>query len=319
MSVKVFKLKKRANVLDIPRAELDPKIWTTPRSPLEYPSLQPEMRELIVTNFMKYISQFGGYLHPEKWIKNMFYTGSTATVMYRPTSDVDIHIIVDWKDMIKFNPDKERAYAQEAWKDLMDTFWFTLNKISLPGTKHPLTYYIMKPGEEDKLLEDPTEVIYDIGHDVWLFGPYSEVKMPSKDLLELATQEASDVMKRLDSLLSAARKDVIDYKLLEEFVNDYPTSDILTALHEKLLQINETMQRLREEHNQLMQRRQNEFKQQNVGDRNYTPDNLVYKLVERYKFMDMLRAIQKIIDGRNVKPDQIDSLEKVIMPGSDIS
>ncbi|KKL17628.1 hypothetical protein LCGC14_2483660, partial [marine sediment metagenome] len=139
----VGKQAKRSSILDEPRASLDSAIWDIGRDNL--PMLKPSIKMHIVENFLSYVARFGGYIKPEQWVKNMFYTGSTATYTYNDMSDIDIHIIVDWIDLAALNPDKSKADPKEMWQELHDVFWWTLNKIKLPGTKHPLTYYVMPP------------------------------------------------------------------------------------------------------------------------------------------------------------------------------
>jgi hypothetical protein len=237
----------------------------------------------------------------------MFYTGSTATYRYHNKSDIDIHIIVDWTDLLKYNPDKERTTPEQVWQDLHDTFWWTLNKKKLPGTKHPLQYYIIKPGHEKEILE-PKEEIYDIGHDVWIIPPKEIVNL-EEDVIAPAIEEADEFMNRIDEHISDARKGLIDYELLSQMVKITPNNagELFTRLSKKLEEIDIHLKALKEEYAKLKEKRREAFEKGESlvsDDRNYSIGNIIYKLVERYKYMDVLRKIKRITDDMDLQPDQ---------------
>jgi len=306
---------KSANILDEPRETLDPSIWDIGKEDL--PFLKPDIKVKIVKNFINYISRFGGYKYPEKWIKNMFYTGSTATYTYTDKSDIDIHIIVDWKEMLRNNPEKEKDSLEQVWRALHDVFWWTLNKEKLPGTKHPLTFYVVKPGEESEILEAKEE-IYDIGHDVWLIPPGDTIALP-EEAMTLAVSEASEIISKIEQYLSNAKQSVIDYsmlKLLSKLHTNSETPVILQKLNEKLQSIDEELIKLKDTYALLKQKRQEGFE---LGkpivpseSKNYTLGNIIYKLVERYKLLEILREIKRITDAKPLKHDQVDSISDTL-------
>ena len=305
---------KSASILDEPRAELDPAIWSIGEDDL--PFLKPDVKIHIVKNFFDYISQFGGYIRPEEFIKNFFYTGSTATRTYHDRSDIDIHIIVDWNDMAALNPDKARKDPKEMHEDLHNIFWWTLNKIKLEGTKHPLTYYVVPPGEEKEILEAKEE-IYDIGHDCWLVPPGEVVALP-REAMTIATEEASEIMSRIEEHLANARKGMINYDMLKilEKLNNSNTPIILQKFDEILKALDKELVALKDEYALLKQKRQEGF---DLGkpivpseSKNYTLGNIIFKLVERYKLMDVLREIKRITDARPVEHTQVDAVSDAL-------
>jgi 2'-5' RNA ligase len=305
------------SILDTPRAELDSAIWQVPQNRDELPMLVPKVRLQIVKNFFDYISKFGGYKDPQTWIKNMFYTGSTATYTYHDKSDIDIHIIVDWTDMLKANPEKVRDTAEEIWQELHDTFWWTLNQKKLPGTKHPLTYYVVKPGDEKSVIQQKEE-IYDIGHSVWLIPPLKQPIAIPEQALSVAIKEAAFIISRIEEYLANARTQAIDYemmKLLEQMAPD-TTPELLIALDEKRQKLDEELMKLKDEYSLLKQKRRDAFQDgQPIApseSKNYTTGNIIFKLVERYKLMDILRQIKRITDAQPLKHDQVDEIFKAL-------
>ena len=302
---------KRASILDEPRASLDEAIWDIGRDDL--PMLKPSVKIHIVKNFFEYISQFGGYIKPEEFIKNMFYTGSTATYTYSDTSDIDIHVIVDWIDLAALNPDKARKDPQEMWRELHDIFWWTLNKIKLPGTKHPLTYYVMPPGDEKKLINQKEE-LYDIGHDVWLIPPGKATNL-TEEVIDPALEEASEFMARINQHIADARKGVIDYALLREVITPENAASRYVQIAEKLREIDTDLKALKDEYALLKQKRKDAFEKGDSlvgGNSNYSLGNIIFKLVERYKYMDILRKIRQITDDMDLRPNQVQEIANVL-------
>ena len=298
-----------SSILDAPRGVLEPAIWQDSPEDPKIPMLKPNVKLEIVNRFFDYIYRFGGYQRPELWVKNMFYTGSTATYRYNDTSDVDIHIIVDWRDMIEVNPDRKRADMDKEWQELHDTFWYTLNKEKLPGTKHPIQFYVMKPGEEKKIVEQKEE-IYDIGHDVWLIPPGENAVVP-EEILEVATQTASEIMNRIDQQVADARKGLIDYVLLLGLVNQDNVTDVYAQLNQKIREIDVNLQEMKEEYRRLKDKRTEAFSDQTI-DSNFSLNNVIFKFVERYKYMDTLRKIKRITDDMNLTHDQVGDVAEAL-------
>lgn len=302
---------KKASILDEPRASLDEAIWDIGRDDL--PMLKPNIKMHIVENFLAYVSKFGGYIKPEQWVKNMFYTGSTATYTYSDASDIDIHIIVDWIDLAALNPDKARKDPKELWQELHDVFWWTLNKIKLPGTKHPLTYYVMPPGEEKKLV-DQKEEIYDIGHDVWLIPPGKAVNL-TEEVIDPALEEAGEFMARINQHIADARRGVIDYTLLQEVITPENAANRYIQIADKLREIDDDLKALKDEYALLKQKRTDAFEEGDSlvgGNSNYSLGNIIFKIVERYKYLDVLRKIKQITDGMDLRPDQVHEIANAL-------
>ena len=289
-----------SSVLDAPRDVLDPAIWQD--RPDEIPMLRPNIKVKIVQRFFEYLNRFGGYVSPELWVKNMFYTGSTATYRYSDRSDVDIHVVVDWQDMLEANPDKKKPTNEEVWRDLHDTFWWTLNKLQLEGTKHPIQYYVVKPGEEKGIIEQKEE-IYDIGHDVWLIPPEKALEMP-EEVLQVAINNASDIMHKIDEQMSNARQGLIDYALLAEVITPENAKDVYNLLAEKTRQVDKHLKEMKAEYDKLKMSRQEAFTDHTMNS-NFSLDNVIFKLVERYKYLDVLRKVKRLTDSLDLKPDQM--------------
>ena len=140
------------------KSELNPKIF-------EGDSIKKKLREVL----LKVADQFYKELGIKAPIEDVILTGSSANYNWTPTSDIDLHIIVDFK---KFkDPEMARDYFT-ADKDLFS------DKYDLKYGSNPVEVYV-----EDKNDERPHIMgIYSVKSNTW-------VKKPAKEKIEISDKE----------------------------------------------------------------------------------------------------------------------------------
>jgi len=306
---------KKASILDYPQKHLDPEMWDLSG---DLPKLKKDVKTLIIKRFIDYLREVG-INNPELWCKGFYYTGSTATYRYLKTSDIDIHVEVDWDIYKENNLNKAKDDNEEMQKELLKVFWNTLNKEKLPGTSHPLTYYILS-AKESVLTQG--EEAYDILNDKWIVSPQ---KMPENldvsDKIKLLQDKAENIMKKLDEELGKTKRDLIDYNILKELVSSYEgdKEDIQKLVEKKLEDIEQGLKQLQKENEQIHEERNKAFYdgQEPIEkglSKNWTPGNILFKLIERYRYLDILRKIKHIIKDDQVTEEETKELEDVLIP-----
>jgi hypothetical protein len=162
---------------------------------------------------------------------------------------------------------------------------------------------------------DSTEEIYDIGRDVWLVAPSVSGSLPV-DAIRPALETAADAMHRIESYIGNAKKEVIDYNLLKSMLSNDNAGELLLLLDEKMKSIDVELQKLKDEYKNLKHMRHDAFDSEEPlipgANKNYTLGNIIFKLIERYKYMDVLRNIQKLTDSRPLTSDQVPEVAKII-------
>ncbi|MCK4358484.1 MAG: HEAT repeat domain-containing protein, partial [Candidatus Cloacimonetes bacterium] len=307
---------REASILDYPQKHLDSAMWDLSG---DLPKLKENIKGLIVERFLDYLREEGKLNNPDLWCKGFYYTGSTATYRYRPTSDIDIHVEVDWEKFSKANPDKAKDDIEEMRKDLLQVFWNTLNKEVLPNTQHPLTYYVLS--EKENVFEQGEEA-YDILNDSWIVPPH---KIPENldidEKIELLGTQANAIMERLDEELGKTKRDFIDYKILKELLDSYEgdKKDIQKLIEKKLDDVEQGLKRLQEENVKIHEERQEAFYdgQEPIEEglsQNWAPGNIVFKLVEKYRYVDVLRKIKHIIEDEKITEEEEKQLEDLLEP-----
>jgi len=312
---KTLAMKKETSILDYPHKYLDSEIWDLSTDP---PKLKKDIKSFIMNRFIDYLVK-EGLNSPELWCKEFYYTGSTATHQYQKSSDIDIHIRVDWEAYKKTNLDKAKEDAEEMRKDLLKVFWNTLNKEYLPGTSHLLTYYILSEWED---VMTQTEEAYDIQKDVWIVPPQ---KIPetydTEQKIDLLQEQANYIMEKLDVELGKTKRDFVDYKVLKELLGSYEgnKADIQRLVEEKLKKVEQDLKQLQEENIKIHEERNKAFYdgQEPIEEglsKNWTPGNIIFKLIERYKYIDILRKIKQIIKDEKITGEEEKELEDILEP-----
>ena len=168
-----------------------------------------------------------------------------------------------------------------------------LNGKTLGETKHPINYFF----RSDELDEDVADAIYDIKNDVW-------IKTPSK-------VDVSDFEGVVDSAVSWARKidldkgelwrDVVDYEKIKKVVMRLDSEEkerIKEKLRGKLKEINTDLKLLTNNYETIHRERLKAFdtKLENgeVPSKNWLPENIVYKFLERWNYLQLLKELKKI-------------------------
>jgi len=140
------------------KTELNPKVF-------DGDSIKKKLREVL----LKVAKQFYKELDIKAPIEDIILTGSSANYNWTPTSDIDIHLIID------FSKFKDAEMARNYFTAAKDLFG---DKYDLKYGSNPVEVYV-----EDKNDERPHIMgIYSIQDDKW-------VKKPAKEKIEISDKE----------------------------------------------------------------------------------------------------------------------------------
>lgn len=129
-------MKKIGSIWDYPKPGLDPAVWD------EEGKLLENHKRLILSHLYGTLLGFG-YKHFDKWIKDIYVTGSLTTYQYNKWSDLDVHIVID-PELFKEYEGVEKV-SDEALIDYLNTdvrhFLNVKAQVKLEGTEHPVEYW----------------------------------------------------------------------------------------------------------------------------------------------------------------------------------
>ena len=156
-------------------------------------------------------------------VKDILMIGSSAGYNWTPTSDIDLHILIDFKDIDK-NKDLVKGYV-----DALKGNWNQSHHIRVGN--HPVEVYIQDVDEKNK-----SQAVYSILNDKWVLKPEYEdleidkeaIKKKYKDLTarinKAVESEDLDALKKLMKKIYDMRQTGLDS------VGEYSTENLVFKL-----------------------------------------------------------------------------------------
>lgn len=234
-----------------------------------------EVKNFIIDTFMNWKDQLDNC---EFTVKGIYLIGSSASYQYTDTSDVDITIVSE--DFDESNRDVVRMLP---------------NGNNLPGTNHPVNYYIRAELEE-RLAEN----IYDITDKKWIKETEkSEVAVPHSYILELS----KFFMNAVDLTLSEFERDKTDYleyKSLNPEKVEISEEEKADVISKKLFELKSDLDAIRIGNklirgfvHEAYDSEDNYFNVSiEIANKNRSPqmsvNNLVYKCLEKYGYREKI-------------------------------
>jgi len=251
----------------------------------------------------------------ETWLKGftdkkpsiIYILGGITGYQYTDTSDVDVNFVIDITD-------EEKVHEMRG---------LLPNKQMLPGTKHPINFYMAAESEKEaKENWKKSGPIYDVLKDKW-------IRPPSKEKIEKAALIGSYrvvieisrfFLAGLDSVLTEYNADVAAYNSYETFLKDADKQEDIDDLKElikfKLDEILSDIDGIRLGHHMLRSLREEAFVKEKgfeistqiiIKDTsaNSSINNLVYKFCERLGYLEKMEKITDTKDSWLEKREKI--------------
>jgi hypothetical protein len=263
---------------------------------VDHNSKKPRLKPEISAQIKQHVSLFDR-LAP---VKDFFIKGSILTKQYGPKADIDIYIFADVPDI-------------ESVKNKIEKLWHKLDGELAFGTNYPLQYYISDVDYDF----NKTEAAYSVKEDKW-------IKQTEPKNIKIGNYRAdlNDIFTKLDITSGELKRDVLDYAYLVEIPED-DLSGLKKALDDKLKEINYDISILLKSYKEIKTARQDAFEKdmsaeeiKKFGRKTHLPGNVIFKYLERYYYMHLIKHIKDIIgDDEKVDKGEVDDIRGLMMAG----
>ena len=162
------------------RSELNPKIWNADNT------LKPEVKQALMDIANSYFKS----LELDMEVKDVLFTGSLANYGWTDESDIDLHIIVDYKDL------KEIPFLED-YLYLKKKNWLDGHNISIFG-------FEVEPFAKDEEKEYDYKAIYSVLNNEWVVAPRKD--KPTIDF-ETVKEKAASIMNDIDMIVDIKDND----------------------------------------------------------------------------------------------------------------
>ena len=232
-------------------------------------------------------------------VTEFFIKGSILTKQYTKDSDIDIFVRVN-----------SGLYTEDQLKILLKPIWDEIDETYIKGVPHPFQYYITK----EKYNTDNTEAMYDVENDEW-------IKRSSSKSINI-DEYIDDFKKHVDQFSDFSeelRRNMIDYEILKD-ISTEDLAGLKLKLNKELMELNRNISDLSEVYDEVRDIRNRSFSKEmtpseikKYGIKTRLPGNVVFKLLERYYYLDLYKKIKNIIgDDNKLSHNEFEQLNAVL-------
>lgn len=264
------------SILDPVHDSLADEIWTDDEK------FNPKHRDYILDRLNDWLDKMGVDEEPTKVVV----VGSITTYQYSDTSDIDVNVVIDI-------PGEQRD----------ELISFLPNEVPLPGTKHPVNYYISVDAEENIKKRDSA---YDLLEDEWIKKPEpTDVTIPYSYVLEIA----KFFMDGIDNRIAEYERDKIELELYEDYLKkdniNIDKQRIQEQISEKELEIRADLDAIYTGLKMVKAFRGKAFEDDyepnfliriEAESPDFSINNIVYKTIERFGYLEKLNKYKEIRD-----------------------
>jgi predicted nucleotidyltransferase/predicted house-cleaning noncanonical NTP pyrophosphatase (MazG superfamily) len=274
------------SILDDPKKTLDPRVWDIRTDP---PQILPAVEASIRKGAIELLEGVPA--------KQAFVVGSLTGYRYTEDSDLDVSIVVSIKN-------------EEILEELRDRTK-EFNEHPAAGTKHPINYYVLSEEEIKNTYFERFDAAYDLIGKKWVKPP-NDVGV---DLFAVYDQ-FKGLAAQLDEEKAEALRSIFDIEMLRQAYNRGGDPRILRyKLMRRYKDLDQAIEDMVATYEDVHQERLLAFKRyldlaaigiQEAPSPNLLPENIRYKMLERYSYLKLLVQLKNILgDEQKVEtPEQ---------------
>jgi len=265
----------RESIIDIPRKHYSKTIFNQFNT--NDPVLKPSVAAFI-ENGMRVFEKFAP-------IKKHALIGSMLTKQYRKDADLDVNLFFDI-------PPKNRESITTEMRRLVSK----VNGRNIPGTEHPVNYYVITDQQTYDKANEMADNVYDIATASFI------KRSPEQSFsVDQYMNDFTKKVQKMDILKGELDRDMVDYEELKELDKD-DIDNLNGMVKKKLAELERDMKVLISMGHGIWKERQGEFKREmtpkeivKFGTHNGLPKNVIYKMLEKYHYVKLWHDLEDIL------------------------
>ena len=284
----MFRLIQEA-VIDIPRRTYAKGVFDNADTD------NPKLKQGVLDIINNQIKQFND-IRP---VLKYSLVGSILTKTYRDDADLDVNVLFDVP-----LPDRD-VIRKELAKSLRN-----INGALVPGTKHPINYYIITDPNVKETNDKMADAVFDVKNNTFI--------RKAKEFKFDAKRYAADFEKKvreIDVVQGELKRDLIDYRELKE-LDPNDILDLQELINAKVIEVEDSINHLVAIGDEVLKDRATAFATdmtpeeiKTFGRKNQLPKNVVYKMLEKYHYLTFYKALKDIIKDGEITDTELDSIK----------
>ena len=301
--MKTFRVFKES-IIDTPRITYAPGVFDNADTP--DPKIKASVKKLIDAQIKEFAKEYP--------VIKIGLVGSILTKRYRNDADLDINVLFDVpKD--KREDERIRLSKQFLSASNPDNIQGKL----IPGTEHPINYYLITDSKTYQDQEDKADAVFDIKTNKFIKRPEDYTFD-----LNLYLKDFQKKVDEIDVVKGELKRDIVDYDELKE-LKAGDIKNLQDKVNGKLKEIEKDIQDIIKIGDTVDAERRAAFDTDMSPDeiktfsiKNRLPKNVVYKMLEKYHYLKFWKKCKKILDDDKVTDAEIDSLKTESKSGDEL-
>jgi len=284
------------SIIDAPRRTYAPGVFDD--ADTSDPKIKASVRKIVDAQIKEFAKEYP--------VIKIGLVGSILTKRYRNDADLDFNVLFD---VPKEKQEDERINLSKKYLSASNPD--NIQGKLIPGTEHPINYYLITDSKTYQDQEDKADAVFDYRN-----NKFSKRPEDYTFDMNLYLKDFQKKVDEIDVVKGELKRDIIDYDELTELtpkdiVNlqdkiDGKLKEIETDIGD-IIKIGDTVDAERRAAFDT-DMSPDEIKKYSIKNR--LPKNVVYKMLEKYHYLKFWKKCKKILDDGKVTDAEIDSLRK---------
>ena len=292
--MKTFRVFKES-IIDTPRITYAPGVFDD--ADTSDPKIKTSVKKLIDAQIKEFAKEYP--------VIKIGLVGSILTKRYRNDADLDFNVLFD---VPKDKQEDERLRLSKQFLSAKNPD--NIQGKLIPGTKHPINYYLITDSKTYQDQEDKADAVFDYRNNKFIKRPEDytfDINLYLKDFQKKVDE--------IDVVKGELKRDIVDYDELKE-LKAGDIKNLQDKINGKLKEIEKDIQDVIKIGDTVDAERRAAFDTDMSPDeiktfsiKNRLPKNVVYKMLEKYHYLKFWKKCKKILDDGKVTDAEIDSLK----------
>ena len=284
------------SIIDAPRRTYAPGVFDD--ADTSDPKIKASVRKIVDAQIKEFAKEYP--------VIKIGLVGSILTKRYRNDADLDFNVLFD---VPKEKQEDERINLSKKYLSASNPD--NIQGKLIPGTEHPINYYLITDSKTYQDQEDKADAVFDYRN-----NKFSKRPEDYTFDMNLYLKDFQKKVDEIDVVKGELKRDIIDYDELSE-LTPKDIVNLQDKIDGKLKEIEKDIGDIIKIGDTVDAERRAAFDTDMSPDeikkysiKNRLPKNVVYKMLEKYHYLKFYKKCKKILDDGKVTDAEIDSLRK---------
>ena len=284
------------SIIDAPRRTYAPGVFDD--ADTSDPKIKASVKKIVDAQIKEFAKEYP--------VIKIGLVGSILTKRYRNDADLDFNVLFD---VPKEKQEDERINLSKKYLSASNPD--NIQGKLIPGTEHPINYYLITDSKTYQDQEDKADAVFDYRN-----NKFSKRPEDYTFDMNLYLKDFQKKVDEIDVVKGELKRDIIDYDELSE-LTPKDIVNLQDKIDGKLKEIEKDIQDIINIGDTVDVERRTAFDTDMSPDeikkysiKNRLPKNVVYKMLEKYHYLKFWKKCKKILDDGKVTDAEIDSLRK---------